>query len=83
MKMYGSEKSEFPALEKCLPYFSNPDIEENRYCTITAALLMLSLFFPRCLYKKVYAGFSDSSGGAGLVCFLKPTEWRRSPAANF
>jgi hypothetical protein len=25
------EKSEFPALEKCLPYFSNPDIEENTY----------------------------------------------------
>jgi hypothetical protein len=32
MKIFGfrSEKSEFPALEKCLPYFSNPDIEENR-----------------------------------------------------
>jgi hypothetical protein len=28
---FGSEKSEFPALEKCLPYFSNPAIEENRY----------------------------------------------------
>jgi hypothetical protein len=28
---FGSEKSGFPALEKCLPYFSNPDIEENRY----------------------------------------------------
>jgi hypothetical protein len=27
---FGSEKSEFPELEKCLPYFSNPDIEENR-----------------------------------------------------
>jgi secreted trypsin-like serine protease len=34
MKIFGfwSEKSEFPALEKCLPYFYNPDIEENRYC---------------------------------------------------
>jgi hypothetical protein len=31
MKIFGfrSEKSEFPALEKCLPYFSNPDIEEK------------------------------------------------------
>jgi hypothetical protein len=28
---YFAEKSEFPALEKCLPYFSNHDIEENRY----------------------------------------------------
>jgi hypothetical protein len=28
---FGSEKSRFPALEKCLPYFSNPDLEENRY----------------------------------------------------
>jgi hypothetical protein len=25
---WGSEKSEFPKLEKCLPYFSNPDIGE-------------------------------------------------------
>jgi hypothetical protein len=31
MKIFGfrSEKSEFPALEKCLSYFSNPDTEEN------------------------------------------------------
>jgi hypothetical protein len=31
---FGSEKSGFPALENCLPYFSNPDIEENRYFII-------------------------------------------------
>jgi hypothetical protein len=24
-------EGEFPALEKCISYFSNPDIEENRY----------------------------------------------------
>jgi hypothetical protein len=26
---FGSEKREFPALEKYLPYFSNPDIGKN------------------------------------------------------
>jgi hypothetical protein len=32
IEMFGfwSEKSEFPAFEKCFRYFSNPDIEENR-----------------------------------------------------
>jgi hypothetical protein len=33
---FGSEKSKFPALEKCLPYFSNLDIEEKN--TVLTAL---------------------------------------------
>jgi hypothetical protein len=32
---FGSEKSEFPALEKCLPYFSNPDTEEFKKIDIS------------------------------------------------